>query len=254
MSESECSIGFHASPAAVFRSSSPGISFVSAKSSITPARHLNESSTKNKSLRLRPSIFVHSLRFASSCTFGRSLDISRHFLSAVGQGSESIVIVARRKKFGSAVPSAAPGYRGQPPEATNEFPEFYIFARTNQAKIWYPCGALQGDNSSKLLVTSLRNSWGKKLYSGTLDRRIATAVFGQRQKLVNELALQVPATKKYQNELEFGYRIRMKGHEDDGVRVITKPEPTIIDKIRNFFNFNKNDEGGAQVSTVGKKK
>lgn len=102
-------------------------------------------------------------------------------------------------------------------------PVFAIFVRTPRAKIWYPLGAVQGDGRSKSLVDALKGGLGKNLYQNALDRGIAQTVYGTESvRFLQNAIKRYPQLKKYQRELEFGYRVMAQGLEDQKTKAVSK--------------------------------
>lgn len=102
-------------------------------------------------------------------------------------------------------------------------PVFAIFVRTNRAKIWYPLGSVQGDDRSKQLVGALKNRLGRALYSNALDKGIAQTVYGQNgARFITSALRMYPQLKRYQRELEFGYRVTAAGLEPQPTKAVSK--------------------------------
>lgn len=102
-------------------------------------------------------------------------------------------------------------------------PVFAIFVRTNRARIWYPLGSVQGDAKSKQLVGALKNSFGRALYANALDKGIAQTVYGKDgQRFITSALRMYPQLKRYQRELEFGYKVTAAGLDPQPTKAVTK--------------------------------
>jgi hypothetical protein len=104
-------------------------------------------------------------------------------------------------------------------------PIFSIFVRSPRSKIWFPLGAVAGDDRSKTLVGALKSGWGKALYQNSLDKGIAQTVYGQGEKRFLQTALrQFPQLKKSEKVLEFGYKVSAHDLDDAPTRVVTRDQ------------------------------
>lgn len=102
-------------------------------------------------------------------------------------------------------------------------PVFAIFVRTTRAKVWYPLGAVRGDEKSKTLVGALKNSFGRALYSNALDKGIAQTVYGKdSERYVQNAIRMYPQLKRYRKELEFGYRVMAVGLEEQKTKAVSR--------------------------------
>lgn len=103
-------------------------------------------------------------------------------------------------------------------------PVFAIFVRTQRAKIWYPLGAVQGDNRSKDLVNALKNGgFAQGMYENALDKGIAQTLYGRDKDRFNQNAVRMyPQLKKYVRELQFGYRVAAVGLDEQPTKLVTK--------------------------------
>ena len=102
-------------------------------------------------------------------------------------------------------------------------PIFAIFVRTTRAKIWYPLGAVQGDARSKTLVDALKGRFARALYENALDRGIAQTVYGKDSTRFLQNAVKMyPQLKRYQKELEFGYRVMAIGLDGQKTKAVTR--------------------------------
>lgn len=102
-------------------------------------------------------------------------------------------------------------------------PVFAIFVRTPRAKLWYPLGAVKGDDRSKGLVNALKGSFGRAMYSNALDKGIAQTVYGKESNRFLQNALRMyPQLKKYQRDLEFGYKVTARDLDEQPTKVVTR--------------------------------
>lgn len=102
-------------------------------------------------------------------------------------------------------------------------PVFAIFVRTTRAKLWYPMGAVQGDNRSKNLVNALKGGFAKGMYANALDKGIAQTVYGKGgEKFVQNAVRMYPQLKKYTKQLEFGYRVMAIDLDEQPTKPVTK--------------------------------
>eukprot|EP00640_Fibrocapsa_japonica_P007939 CAMPEP_0113943734 /NCGR_PEP_ID=MMETSP1339-20121228/27146_1 /TAXON_ID=94617 /ORGANISM="Fibrocapsa japonica" /LENGTH=149 /DNA_ID=CAMNT_0000948679 /DNA_START=323 /DNA_END=772 /DNA_ORIENTATION=- /assembly_acc=CAM_ASM_000762 len=98
--------------------------------------------------------------------------------------------------------------------AKDGLPTFQIFVRSAVAQVWYPVAGFKGDNRAKALVEAYMSGFLSNLYEGQIKRGVAKSVTDQRAALVNQAVKQVPALKKNQDNLEFGYKVIYEGLED----------------------------------------
>lgn len=102
-------------------------------------------------------------------------------------------------------------------------PVFAIFVRTPRAKLWYPMGAVQGDDRSKSLVNALKGGFARGMYANALDKGIAQTVYGKDGGKFTQNALRMyPQLKKYSKDLEFGYRVMAVGLDEQPTKIVTK--------------------------------
>lgn len=102
-------------------------------------------------------------------------------------------------------------------------PVFAIFVRTNRAKLWYPLGAVQGDDRSKGIVNALKGNFARGMYENALDKGIAQTVYGKdNNRYVSNAVRMYPQLKKYSKQLEFGYKVAAVGLDDQPTKVISK--------------------------------
>lgn len=114
-------------------------------------------------------------------------------------------------------PGAAPSL---PEDGT---PVFAIFVRSQRAKLWYPLGAVQGDERSKTLVNALKGGFGRGMYENALDKGIAQTIYGKDSDRFMQNALRMyPQLKKSQNMLEFGYKVAAKGLDERQIKLVSQ--------------------------------
>lgn len=102
-------------------------------------------------------------------------------------------------------------------------PVFALFVRTPRQKIWYPLGAVKGDDRSKNLVNALKGGFASGMYQKALDRGMAQTLYGKDNNRYLDGAFRLyPQLKKFAKELEFGYRIAALNLEDQKTRVVSK--------------------------------
>ena len=96
------------------------------------------------------------------------------------------------------------------------FPVFTVYVRSKTAKVWYPGGSLKGDGRSKSLVESWRDNtlMLKDQYKNSLDGGMAKSIFDDKQKFTSSLVRMYPQLKKSQNDLEFGYTVKLPGLQE----------------------------------------
>ncbi|CAN8069007.1 unnamed protein product [Agarophyton chilense] len=119
-----------------------------------------------------------------------------------------------------------PVQQSRRPESTPSLPEdgtpvFTVFVRSQRAKLWYPLGAVKGDNRSKSLVDALKGGFAKGMYENALDKGIAQTVYGKDKDRFLQNALRMyPQLKKSQNSLEFGYKVAAKDLEEKPIKFV----------------------------------
>lgn len=102
-------------------------------------------------------------------------------------------------------------------------PVFALFVRTTRAKLWYPMGAVQGDDRSKSLVNAMKGGFMKSMYENALDKGIAQTVYGKdSQRFLANAIRMYPQLKKYQKNLEFGYKVVAVDLEEQPTKIVTK--------------------------------
>lgn len=124
-----------------------------------------------------------------------------------------------------------PGMPELPEDGT---PVFALFVRSTTAKIWYPIGALRGDDRAKGLVRATQTQWGKRMYTNALDKGVARTVFMDGGKLLQSVFRQYPQLKKNRDVLEYGYKVYAKGMETPATTTVLTKEMAM-----NFFEWVK---------------
>lgn len=122
-------------------------------------------------------------------------------------------------------------------------PVFALFVRTQRTKIWYPLGAVKGDDRSKNMVNALKGGFAKGLYQQALDRGMAQTLYGKEgTKYVQGAVRMYPQLKKYTNDLQFGYKVAAVGLDEQPTKLVTKEMAgTMFSNIsRGVGNFFKN--------------
>ena len=119
-------------------------------------------------------------------------------------------------------------------------PIFNLFVRTKRANVWYPCGSFKGDERSAALAKSW-NDGG--LLAGIskkqLDGGIAGSLHKDLPRLKESIVRTYPQLKKSRDEIEFGYKLAVKGLDEEKGKEIFAVEPKeqkgVFDGIRNMF-------------------
>lgn len=89
--------------------------------------------------------------------------------------------------------------------------------------MWYPLGAVKGDDRSKGLVNAMKGRFLPGMYVAALDKGIAQTVYGKDNNRFLQSALRMyPQLKKYSKSLQFGYRIAAVGLEEQKTRLVTR--------------------------------
>jgi hypothetical protein len=99
-------------------------------------------------------------------------------------------------------------------------PEFNIYVRIKEKENWIPAGSMTVDRSSK----------------------ISLAIYQQEKELLKGILRLCPKLRPYQDQLEYGYRL--KQFNDEAIAVAAPPQPTPGSAIRAKFkqlqeNFSK---------------
>ncbi|KAH7620876.1 putative Protein HHL1, chloroplastic [Nannochloris sp. 'desiccata'] len=87
--------------------------------------------------------------------------------------------------------------------------EFVIFVRSAKLLQWMPLSVMKGGAAANLLVKSLENDLGKKLYGNTLIDNIGQAIYKDKDDIERTIKAQFPMFKATK-EFEFGFKIRDK--------------------------------------------
>lgn len=87
--------------------------------------------------------------------------------------------------------------------------EFVIFVRSAKLLQWMPLSVMKGGSAANLLVKSLENDLGKKLYGNTLVNNIGGAIYKDKDSIIRTIKAQFPMFKAT-NDFEFGFKIRDK--------------------------------------------
>jgi len=128
------------------------------------------------------------------------------------------------------------------------FPVFTIYVRSKTGQVWYPGGSLKGDARSKSLVESWRDNtlMLKGQYKGSLDGGMAKSIFSDKEKFVSSLLKMYPQLKKSRDELEFGYKVKIPGLEEQLEKEGRKDELkiTLLDEDMGKSLFEKMGFGG----------
>lgn len=129
-------------------------------------------------------------------------------------------VFMKRNRFHQPLRPNKPDEAALPEDGT---PVFAIFVRTNRAKIWYPLGTVKGDDKSKQLVSALKNAVGRALYENALDKGIAQTVYGKdRQRFLSSAIRMYPQLKRYQKDLQFGYKVAAVGLDPQETKPVTQ--------------------------------
>ena len=120
-------------------------------------------------------------------------------------------------------------------------PTFNIFVRSQKAKVWYPCGALKGDPKATALVNAWQGNFLRGLYKSQLDKGVARSIFDGEKRLVGTVLRSDPQLKESKNELEFGYKVSVKGIEE----TVGKQEVTLVtrDMLKGWLDGVKENLG-----------
>mmetsp|Transcript_8600 Transcript_8600/g.17421 ORF Transcript_8600/g.17421 Transcript_8600/m.17421 type:complete len:189 (-) Transcript_8600:2908-3474(-) len=174
-------------------------------------------------------VSVGSDAFVGCAVEGRSL-------RKVGVGAGSWVMRSGKARFQRPQQQSRPGMPDLPEDGT---PVFALYVRSSTAKIWYPLGALKGDERSKGLVQAAKgNQWGKRMSAEALDKGVARTVFADLRKTTESAIRQYPQLKTNRDALEFGYKVFAKGIEKDNVITLVTKEMSL-----NFLDWVKSKLG-----------
>lgn len=137
-------------------------------------------------------------------------------------------------------------------------PIFALYVRTQRTKIWYPLGAVKGDDRSKNMVDALKGGFAKAMYQQALDRGMAQTLYGKENAKYVQGAIRLyPQLKKYIADLEFGYKVAAVGLDEQPTKVVTKEmagsllsnvQRGVSDWFKNITGSNSSEKG------TGKKK
>ncbi|KAG5189116.1 hypothetical protein JKP88DRAFT_23454 [Tribonema minus] len=135
--------------------------------------------------------------------------------------------------------------RAQRASTPANLPVFEIFCRTKRANMWYPCGALGGDERSKATVDALSNGFLSDLYRNALEKGVAESVLGpQKSQLKGSITRMYPQLAKEASNLEFGFKVKYAPLEEKlGPQKITllteEMKLGAFDKLKKNFGFGK---------------
>jgi hypothetical protein len=87
--------------------------------------------------------------------------------------------------------------------------EFVIFVRSKKLPQWMPLSVMKGGGPANLLVKSLENDLGKKLYGTTLVDNVGRAIYKDKADVERTIRAQFPMFKAAK-EFEYGFKIRDK--------------------------------------------
>lgn len=133
-----------------------------------------------------------------------------------------VLITMKKGRYHRGMPQR-PQQQQQPKLPEDGTPIFALFVRTPRQKIWYPLGAVQGDDRSKNLVNSLKGGFSRGMYEQALDRGMAQTLYGKDNDRFLQGAFRLyPQLKKFSKDLEFGYRVAAVGLEEQQTRVVSK--------------------------------
>jgi Family of unknown function (DUF6523) len=121
--------------------------------------------------------------------------------------------------------------------------EFVIFVRSAKLLQWMPLSVMKGGAAANLLVKSLENDLGKKLYGNTLIDNIGGAIYKDKDDIERTIKAQFPMFKATK-EFEFGFKIRDKENPKNWYMPIDvqliPPQSELgtspLDKAQDFFS------------------
>jgi len=122
--------------------------------------------------------------------------------------------------------------------------EFVIFVRSKKLLQWMPLSVMKGGGPANMLVKSLENDLGKKLYGNTLVTNVAKAIYKDQAAIERTIRDQFPMFKATK-EFEYGFKIRDKEKPKDWYLAtpdlqVIPPESEIeaspVEKIGDFFS------------------
>ena len=128
------------------------------------------------------------------------------------------------------------------PPVDPENVEFVIFVRSKKLLQWMPLSVMKGGAAANVLVKSLENDLGKKLYGNALIENIGRAIYEDQAAIESTIREQFSMFKATK-EFEFGFKIRDKENPKNWYQPINveiiPPEAdlgtTPIDNVQNFF-------------------
>ena len=128
------------------------------------------------------------------------------------------------------------------PPVDPENVEFVIFVRSKKLLQWMPLSVMKGGAAANVLVKSLENDLGKKLYGNALIENIGRAIYKDQAAIESTIREQFSMFKATK-EFEFGFKIRDKENPKNWYQPINveiiPPEAdlgtTPIDNVQNFF-------------------
>jgi hypothetical protein len=122
--------------------------------------------------------------------------------------------------------------------------EFVIFVRSKKLPQWFPLSIMKGGSAANLLVKTLQNDIGKKLYGNQLIDNVARAMYQGRAENEAAIRAQLPMFKDTK-EFEYAFKIRDKENPktwyqitDDMVVLPAEAdiEATPVEKVSSFFS------------------
>lgn len=129
------------------------------------------------------------------------------------------------------------------PPVDPENVEFVIFVRSKKLAQWMPLSIMKGGGPANMLVKSLENDLGKKLYGNTLVENVGKAIYKDQAAIEKTIREQFPMFKAAK-EFEYGFKIRDKENPKEwylatsDIQIIppeAEMEGTPLDKVGNFF-------------------
>lgn len=136
--------------------------------------------------------------------------------------------------------------------------EFVVFVRSKKLPKWVPLSIIKGGTAANLLVKSIENELGNKLYGNTLVKNIGQALYKDREAVERSIRSQFPPLQAVK-EFEYGFKIRDKAVPGDwykpvDVRLIPPEEELgtssgVVENVKDFFdsgfkNFQKAIKSG----------
>ncbi len=97
--------------------------------------------------------------------------------------------------------------------------EFVIFVRSAKLLQWMPLSVMKGGAAANVLVKSLENDLGKKMYGNTLIDNIGKAIYKDKPEIEKTIRAQFPMFKATK-EFDFGFKIRDKENPKNGYQPI----------------------------------